>query len=370
MAAGLRALGTAVDDDGEDWVVEPRPLSGDCLVDVGNAGTVLRFLPPVAALANGPVAFDGDPRARERPVGPVLRALRYLGARIEDDGREALPFTVHGEGKLRGGDVTIDASMSSQFVSALLLAGPRLEQGLTVHHIGGEVPSAPHLEMTVAMLREQGAHVEHGLSQWHVAPGSLSGGRFVIEPDLSNAAPFLAAAAVTSGRVTVPGWPTHTTQAGDAILEILSAMGSTYTRDADGATVRGTGELRGIDLDLHDVGELTPVVAAVAALASSPSTLRGIAHLRGHETDRLAALAKEINSLGGDVTDTADGLEINPRPLHGGVFATYDDHRLATAAAVLGLAVPGIQVENVETTAKTLPNFTGLWTAMLHQGQA
>lgn len=365
MADALRALGTGIGEDFGDWQVIPEPLAGPARVDVGLAGTVMRFLPPVAALATGQVFVDGDPRARERPMGPIITALRTLGAEIDDGGRRALPFTVRGSGSVGGGHVTIDASASSQLVSGLLLAAPRFEKGVEVRHEGPPVPSAPHLAMTVRMLRDAGAEVETEHDVWRVAPGPLRGGEWVIEPDLSNAAQFLGAALVTGGRVTVPDWPAETTQPGDALRGLLAAMGAEVTHGPGGLTARGTGGFSGLDADLHEVGELTPVLAALCALADSPSRLTGIAHLRGHETDRLAALATEINGLGGDVTELPDGLEIRPRTLRGGVFHTYDDHRMVMAAAVLGLAVPGIEVENPGTVGKTLPNFTRQWASML-----
>ncbi|URN10197.1 3-phosphoshikimate 1-carboxyvinyltransferase [Actinomadura madurae] len=365
MADALRDLGTSIGEDYADWQVMPEPLKGPARVDVGLAGTVMRFLPPVAALASGEVFVDGDPRARERPMGPIVTALRALGADIDDGGRGALPFTVRGTGSVAGGRVTIDASASSQLVSGLLLAAPRFAKGVEVRHEGPPVPSAPHLAMTVRMLRDAGAEVETEHDVWRVAPGPLRGGDWVIEPDLSNAAQFLGAALVTGGRVTVPDWPADTTQPGDALRGLLAAMGAEVTRGPDGLTVRGPGGLAGLDADLHEVGELTPVLAALCALADSPSRLTGIAHLRGHETDRLAALAAEINGLGGDVAELPDGLAIRPRPLRGGAFRTYDDHRMVMAAAVLGLAVPGIEVENPGTVGKTLPDFTRQWASML-----
>lgn len=380
MAEALRAMGVGIEEtvsssstgagSGEAWRVIPARLHGPATVDVGNAGTVMRFLPPVAALADGPIRFDGDPRSYERPLHGVIDALRALGARIDDNERGALPLTVHGGGALDGGTVEIDASSSSQFVSALLLSAPRFNQGVEVRHTGTALPSMPHIRMTVDMLRMAGAQVDTPESGgeadvWRVSPSALLGRDIVVEPDLSNAAPFLAAALVTGGRVTIPDWPERTTQPGDALREIFTAMGGSCELSDAGLTFTGTGRITGIEADLHDVGELTPVIAAVAALAGSESVLSGIAHLRLHETDRLAALAKEINELGGDVTETEDGLRIRPRPLHGGVFHTYEDHRLATAAAVIGLAVDGVQVENVATTAKTLPDFPELWTGML-----
>ncbi|WP_256106253.1 3-phosphoshikimate 1-carboxyvinyltransferase [Streptomyces sp. ODS05-4] len=376
MAQALRTLGVGIeegvgpDGTGERWRVIPARLHGPAAVDVGNAGTVMRFLPPVAALADGDVRFDGDPRSYERPLHGVIDALRALGARIDDGGRGALPLTVHGAGALEGGSVEIDASSSSQFVSALLLSAPRLNQGVEVRHTGSRLPSMPHIRMTVEMLRAVGAQVDEPETGgepdvWRVSPSALLGRDLTVEPDLSNAQPFLAAALVTGGRVVVPDWPQRTTQPGDALREIFTAMGGSCELTEQGLVFSGTGAVHGIDVDLGEVGELTPGIAAVAALADSPSVLRGVAHLRLHETDRLAALTKEINGLGGDVTETADGLEIRPRPLRGGVFHTYDDHRMATAGAVIGLAVPGVEIENVATTAKTLPDFPAMWTGML-----
>ena len=372
MAGALAGLGVGLADVpgispfGDDWLVTPGKLHGPATVDCGLAGTVMRFLPPVAALADGEIRFDGDPRARQRPMAPVLAALRDLGVRIEDAGTGRLPFSVHGSGRVHGGTVRIDASASSQFVSALLLAGARFEDGLTIEHHGPPIPSEPHVVMTVEALRDVGVVVDdEDPATWRVEPGPVGALDVQVEPDLSNAAPFLAAAAVTGGRVCVPGWPQYTTQAGDHLRDLLDQMGADVSLAREGLTVAGTGELYGLDAALHAAGELTPVVAVLAALAESPSHLHGIAHLRGHETDRLAALAQELNALGGDVSETEDGLVIRPRPLHGGLFATYHDHRLATAAAVIGLRVPGVLVENVGTTAKTLPGFTDLWQRMI-----
>ncbi|MEO3887363.1 3-phosphoshikimate 1-carboxyvinyltransferase [Nonomuraea sp. B5E05] len=365
MAAALRALGTTLVAGGEsaagvDWHVTPGPVRGGASIDAGLAGTVMRFVPPMAALADGPVHFNGDPHARKRPMGPILDALRSLNARVDND---ALPFTI--TGPVTGGEVTLDASGSSQFVSGLLLAAARFEKGVTIRHVGPPVPSQPHIEMTVQMLRAAGVTVDDGERDvWRVEPGPIAARDVTVEPDLSNAAPFLAAALVTGGTVTIPAWPAETTQPGDALRGLLTSMGATVTRTAD-LVVTGTGEITGIDADLHEVGELTPTIAALAALARTPSRIRGVSHLRGHETDRLAALATEINRLGGDAEETDDGLVIHPRPLRGGTFHSYDDHRMATAGAVIGLAVPGVRVENVATTAKTLPEFVQMWAAML-----
>ncbi len=369
MADGLAALGTGIDRAGETWSVRPGAWRGPSTVDVGNAGTVMRFLLVVATLADGPVRFDGDERARDRPLGPLIDALRSLGADIDDGDRGALPLTVHGGGGLVGGEVTVDATQSSQFVSALLLAAPLLDKGLRVRHDGPPVPSGPHIRMTVQMLRAAGVSVDDSVrSEWVVEPGRPIAPEWVVEPDLSNAAAFLAAGVVTGGRVRIPGWPARTTQAGAALPALFARMGADVSLDADGLLLQGTGTIGGLDADLHDVGELAPVLAAVCALATAPSRLHGIAHLRQHETDRLAALSTELNKLGGQVRETEDGLVIWPSPLHGGEFNTYDDHRLATAAAVLGLVVEGVQVLDIATTAKTLPDFPGMWERMLAGG--
>ncbi|MEV0359586.1 3-phosphoshikimate 1-carboxyvinyltransferase [Nocardia sp. NPDC050697] len=366
MIGALRALGAGISGDGDTLVVTPAPLHAGT-VDCGLAGTVMRFLPPLAALATGEVHFDGDAQARVRPLRTILDALRELGADITGD---ALPFTVRGAGALRGGSVTIDASGSSQFVSGLLLSAARFERGITVHHSGAVLPSMPHIEMTVEMLRQADVKVEapadpRAPQTWTVLPGPIRALDREVEPDLSNATPFLAAAAVTGGEVSIPHWPRLTTQPGDVIREIVVRMGG-EAGIVDGVlTVRGPERLAGIDIDLHDVGELTPTVAALAALADSPSRLRGIAHLRGHETDRLAALSTEINRLGGRVTETEDGLEIEPAELHGGTWHSYADHRMATAGAILGLRVADVQIEDIGTTAKTLPDFVALWERML-----
>ncbi len=367
MVGALRALGATITDHGDDWIVTPGRSQGDARVDCGLAGTVMRFVPPAAAsLATGDVTFDGDEQARVRPMGRILDALRALGSSIDDGGRGSLPFVLHGSGSLPGGAVTIDSSASSQFVSGLLLAGASYDKGITVHHDGKPIPSLPHIDLTVAMLRSAGAEVDDlEPNTWRVEPGRLSGLDLTIEPDLSNAAPFLAAALVTGGTIRVNGWPRRTPQAGDALRDLLARMNADVTLDDNALTIRGNGAIHGIDADLHEVGELTPVIAALAALAESPSRLRGIAHLRGHETDRLAALATELNGLGGEATETEDGLAIEPRPLRGGVFASYADHRMAQAGAVIGLAVQGIQVTDIAATSKTLPDFPGMWTEML-----
>jgi len=373
MIAGLQAIGVGIEQAANgDLTVTPAKLFGPASVDVGNAGTVMRFLPPVAAMAQGLIHFDGDARSHERPLGPVIAALESLGVSIEHGSRYSLPLTINANGQLRGGVVDVDASSSSQFISALLLVAPATKEGITIRHTGSTLPSMPHIEMTVQMLREVGVNVDviNG-KEWRVSPAVMHGREITIEPDLSNAAPFMGAAMICGGSVTITDWPKVTTQPGDQLRTIFSQMGATiaFTETPHGSdlTITSDGTIHGIDVDLHDVGELTPSIAALCALADTPSSLRGIGHLRLHETDRLAALAAEINALGGDVDEEESALHISPAPLHSGTFHSYEDHRLATAGAMIGLRINGISVENIETTKKTLPDFPGAWMELLAQ---
>lgn len=380
MVDGLRALGVTIDATGSgpfgpDLRITPSDeLTGSTSVACGLAGTVMRFLPPVAALALGPVAFDGDPYARKRPMRPVLNALRALGADIADEGRGALPFTVHGAGSLRGGRVELDASLSSQFVSGLLLSAPLFDEGVHVVHTGDRLPSVPHIEMTIAALQARGVEAASpATGEWRVGPGPISARDVTIEPDLSNAAPFLAAALAAGGSVTVPNWPATTTQVGDHLRELLPVFGATAVLDGDRLTVASDGTLNGVELHVPNAGELAPTLVGLAALAAhgtgagdgQPSRITGIGHIRHHETDRIAALVAEITRLGGRAVELDDGIEILPATLHGGLWGAYADHRMATTGALIGLRVPGVEVDDIECTSKTLPQFVALWAAML-----
>ncbi|MBX9471238.1 3-phosphoshikimate 1-carboxyvinyltransferase [Microcella sp.] len=381
MIEALRSLGVVIDEvDGDGTyghdlrITPPAELSGSTSIDCGLAGTVMRFLPPVAALALGPVAFDGDEGARRRPMRTTIDSLRALGVEVNDDGRGALPFSLWGTGTVRGGEIAIDASASSQFVSGLLLAAARFDEGLVLRHTGAHLPSMPHIEMTIATLAARGVRVESPEpGVWVVAPTPIAGSSVDIEPDLSNAAPFLVGAVIAGGTVAVEGWPEATTQVGADLATLLPRFGASVRRDGTRLVVDGgaglLGGLRvpGIQLDLSTGGELAPALVALAALADGPSEITGIGHLRGHETDRLAALATEINNLGGAVTELDDGLAIDPRPLHGGMWKAYDDHRMATAGAIIGLAVDGVLVDDIGSTSKTLPQFPTLWHALLDQ---
>jgi 3-phosphoshikimate 1-carboxyvinyltransferase len=365
MIEALRALGTHIDIEQDGTlVVTPGPFNQAATIDCGLAGTVMRFVPPIAPLSTEVIHFDGDEAARRRPMNITIDSIRALGVEVTDQsGQGSLPFSVHGTGRVTAKEITIDASASSQFVSGLLLAAARYESGLTLRHVGEHLPSMPHIEMTLDCLEKRGVKVSSPEpAVWRVEPGQISGGTIAIEPDLSNAGPFLAAAMVAGGSVFIQGWPESTTQVGDEFDGILQQMGASITRDAEGLTLTGTGVIHGIDIDLSIGGELTPVIAALAALADTPTIIRGVAHLRGHETDRLAALAAEINRIGGIARETPDGLEIDPSDnLHGALWHTYEDHRMATAGAIIGLRVPGIQVEDISVTSKTMPSFPSLW---------
>ena len=369
MIAGLKTLGIGITEASNgDLTLTPAPLFGPASIDVGNAGTVMRFLPPVAAMATGLIYFDGDARSHIRPLGPVIKALESLGVTIEHNNRYSLPMTINANGQFKGGTVEIDATLSSQFISALLLVAPATKEGITIKSVGTALPSLPHIEMTIAMLREKGVEVITSDNQWTVKPAIMHGADLVIEPDLSNAAPFMGAAMICGGTVVIRDWPHKTTQPGDALRNIFTQMGAHIEFRGNDLAITG-GAIHGIDIDLHDVGELTPTIAAICLFADSPSHLKGIAHLRTHETDRLSALATEFNALGGDVIEGLDALRINPKPLQAGIFHTYDDHRLATAGAIIGLRTDGICVENIETTRKTLPDFPGVWNHMLSGNQ-
>jgi 3-phosphoshikimate 1-carboxyvinyltransferase len=367
MRDALRTLGVRIEESGDQWqVIPPTSFRAGGTIDCGLAGTVMRFVPPVAALADGTVRFDGDQQAYARPMAPMLGALKLLGARVDGNGY-SLPFDLTGNPRLVGGDITVDASGSSQFLSGLLLAGARYAAGIDIQHVGGEIPSRPHVQMTLAMLRARGVDIDDTApDRWIVTPGTIRPLDVTIEPDLSNAAPFLAAAALTGGTVTIPNWPAATLQPGDAIRNILEDFGARVDLEGSSLRVEGTDRIHAVDLDLSASAELTPVVAAVAALADDTSHLRGIAHIRGHETDRLAALETELDRLGSHVRQTHDGLTIHPRILGGDLWHTYADHRMAQAGALLGLLVPQVVLDDIGCTSKTMPEFEQLWTKMIN----
>jgi 3-phosphoshikimate 1-carboxyvinyltransferase len=363
MIQALKQLGSEIESTPNSLRITPRPISGPAQIDCGLAGTVMRFVPPVAALGKGEISFDGDVAARSRPMKTTVDSLRVLGVEVSGSG---LPFTIHGTGEVVGGELSIDASESSQFVSGLLLVAARFKNGLTLNHTGKTLPSMPHIDMTIDTLAKRGLKVSKlSETSWQIEPGEISGRTVEIEPDLSNAGPFMAAALVAGGTVTIENWPESTTQVGNDFIELLTRMGGKVSRIGTGMSVSGNGDIQGIEIDLSSAGELTPVIAALAALAKSKSVISGVAHLRGHETNRLKALVDEINSIGGKATETQDGLIVEPANLRGGLWKTYGDHRMATAGAIIGLRVPGIEIEDITVTSKTMPGFELLWSKML-----
>ena len=376
MVAGLEALGATIEaipgesEFGPDFLVTPIPPATsptDARVDCGLAGTVMRFLPPVAALREGIVEFDGDLAARRRPMKTMVEALTQLGV-VVDATHNGLPLKLASPARLRGNTVTIDASSSSQFVSGLLLCAARMPEGLTVIHRGERLPSLPHIDMTIEVLHNRGVVVETPeTGVWAVKASPLKALDVEIEPDLSNAAPFLAAPLITGGQVTLNRWPGATTQVGADVPRLLEAFGATVSFAPGSATIDGGvgwlsgGSIAGVDLDLSHAGELAPTLVTLATLATSPSRFRGIGHLRGHETDRLRALVSNITALGGTAVEETDGITVTPAPLDGGVWKSFEDHRMATSGALLGLAVRGVVVDDIECTHKTLPEFEQLW---------
>lgn len=372
MIEALRALGVgvdAVDGEGEfgpDLMVTPAPLRGGSTIDCGQAGTVMRFIAPLAGLAAQDVHVTAHETALHRPMGAMITALRDLGVDIDDEGTWSLPFTIRGHGRIRGGRIEVDASASSQFVSGLLLAAPRFDVGLHLIHTGERLPSLPHIDMTIESLSRRGIRIERPApGEWLVEAGIPRAKEIAIEPDLSNAAPFLAAAMVTGGDVSITGWPLHSTQPGALLPDILQAMGAHVSRHSGALSVRAGDSIRGLDLDLSAASELSPTIVGLAAFADAPTTIRGIGHIRMHETDRIAALISNLTELGGEVEELPDGLRVIPRPLHGGKWSAHHDHRIATTGALIGTRVPDVEIDDIGTTAKTLPEFTVLWERML-----
>jgi len=369
MIRALETLGAQITQQKGIAATSIIPATTDIAVtaqiDCGLAGTVMRFVPPVAALFKGDFTFTGDAEAAKRPMATTISSLRALGVDVEDEDG-CLPFTIHATGEVSGGYLEIDASESSQFVSGLLLAAPRFKNGLKLKHIGPSLPSLPHIEMTLACLRNRGVSVSNPeANTWLCEPGPIAGKKVAIEPDLSNAGPFMAAAMVAGGTVKIADWPVTTTQVGQQFTEILSKMGAIISHDGMDLVVR-SGHLHGIDIDMRSCGELVTVVAALAVLAESPSRITGISHIRGHESNRLLALVKNIQNLCGIAHELEDGIEFIPTAnLSGGQWDAYSDHRMATAGAVIGLAVPGVVINNINSVSKTMPNFVELWNKLL-----
>lgn len=359
MRAAIGALGCAV-DGGPTGVVTVAGLGRsapaiEARIDAADAGTVARFVTALAATLPGRTRIDGSARLRERPLAPLVRALRELGATIDGD---ALPLTV--TGPLRGGPVDVPGAQSSQFASALLLAAPRSRQGVTLR-ISGTLVSAPFVAMTIAGLERRGVQAERlAPNEFRVAPQRVKARDVVIPGDATAATYPAAAAAVLGGRVTIENVEPRAA-AGDQgdvrAFEVLRAMGCDVSSLFGGVTVRRTGPLYGVREDLRDISDAFPTIAVVAARAQGPSELLGIGHTRRQESDRIAAVAAGLRALGATVTEYADGIRIVPGQLHGGVVDAAGDHRIAMAFSVLGLDVAGIAIEGADVITKTYPGF-------------
>lgn len=364
MLDAIKALGAEVIRTENSLKITPATFDKTATIHCGLAGTVMRFVPLVATLNKGQITFEADKEAAARPLSGVFDALDQLAVEYEK-GSASFPFTVSAVGEVDAKEVTLDASKSSQFVSALMLAAGRFEKGLVINHKGESLPSIPHIEMTIKCLEDRGVKIhKQSKTSWKVEPAEIQSREITIEPDLSNAGAFLAGVMVTGGELEITDWPKQTTQVGNQYIKLLTQMGASFEFTDDGLKISSNGEIHGINADLSEAGELTPTIAALAVLADSPSELSGIAHLRGHETDRLKALSTEINRIGGNAKETADGLVITPNKLTGGQWLTYHDHRMATTGAIIGLKTP-IQIENIETTAKTMPDFKQMWMGMV-----
>lgn len=363
MVACLRGLGldaelddgrVTIEGAGTDWSSDPRTLHA------GLAGTTSRFVTALAALGSAPITVDGHPPLRRRPFGPLHEALTQLGVSVRP-GEVAghLPATILGPPT--GGRVRIRGDVSSQYVTALMLIGPYLPGGLELW-LTSELISRPYVELTAAVMTWFGADgIAMGDELIVVEPGEYRPADVFVEPDASSASYPLAIAAVTGGRVTVDGLGPDALQGDATFVDVLAAMGCRVERDEHSVTVTGPSELRGVDLDMADISDLVPTVAVVAALASTPTTIRGVGFIRQKESDRLGDLAAELRRAGVDVDETDDGLAVRPSRPRAARLATHHDHRLAMAFAVLGTAVDGIEIEDPRVVSKSWPGF---WDAL------
>jgi 3-phosphoshikimate 1-carboxyvinyltransferase len=324
---------------------------------VGNSGTTMRFLTAMLALGRGRYRLDGVPRMRERPIQDLLDALGQLGVKAFSEMGNGCPPVIIEAGGLRGGHVKIRGSVSSQFLSGLLMASPFAESDVHIE-VDGPLVSVPYVDMTLAMMRQFNLQVEHDNRRLFRIPGRQRGGIDIyrIEPDASAASYFYAAAAITGGKIVVPFLGTRSLQGDVRFVDLLEQMGCRVQRWPEVIDVTG-GTLHGIDADMNDISDTAMTLAAVACFASGPTTIRNVAHIRHKETDRLAALATELRRLGAIVDERGDGLTITPAPLRGAVVQTYNDHRMAMSLALIGLKVPGVVIDNPSCVAKTYPNF-------------
>ena len=359
MIDGLQALGVAVEHDAKQQTIRVAGCGGrlparEADIPVGNSGTTVRFLTAVATLGQGLFRLDGSARMRERPIEDLLDALRQLGADARSQLGSGCPPVVVRAAGLPGGRATVAGDVSSQFLSALLMAAPGAKTPVELA-VARKLVSKPYVAMTLGVMAAFGVSVAAG-PPWRIAPGRYRACRYAIEPDASAASYFLAAAAVTGGSVTVEGLSRQGLQGDVAFCDCLEQMGCQVRGDPGGLTVAG-GPLRGIEVDMNAISDTVPTLAVVALLARGPTTIRGVAHIRHKETDRIRALATELRKLGAAVDELEDGLRIIPGTLHGARLETYDDHRMAMSLALAGLVTAGVVISDPECTAKTYPEF-------------
>lgn len=362
FSESLRRMGIVVWEDAAHATMTVRGEGGtfpektaDCFV--GNSGTTARFMVAAAALGRGDYRFDGVPRMRQRPIAPLLDALRPLGTRFSFEAdADCFPLIVHGEG-LRGGETTLDAAASSQYLTGLLMAAPYAEGDVTIR-LAGELVSEPYIDMTIRMMAQFGVQVSMGKGVFMTRTGGrYRAQRYIIEPDASNATYFFAAAALCGGRVRVPNLPALSLQGDVGFVDVLAQMGCAVTKTAEYIEVQGTGTLHGVDVDMNAISDTAQTLAAIAPFADSPVRIRNIGHIRHKETDRIHAAVNELKRLGVDAEEFSDGLIIQPSVVHPAEVQTYDDHRMAMAFSVIGLRAEGITIANPECTAKTFPDF-------------
>jgi 3-phosphoshikimate 1-carboxyvinyltransferase len=356
VEAAIDAATATIAGIGTSWTPEPRHLHAAL------AGTTSRFVTALAALGAGPITVDGHPPLRRRPFGPLHDALAQVGVTVTPgEAPGHLPATVHGPPT--SGRVEIRGDVSSQYVTALMLIGPYLPGGLELH-LTSELVSRPYVELTAAVMTWFGIEgVAMGDELIVVEPGAYRPTQLAIEPDASSASYPLAVAAVTGGTVTVDGLGNEALQGDAAFADLLGEMGCRVDRTDGAVTVTGTARLRGIDVDMADISDLVPSVAVVAALAESPTRIRGVGFIRGKESDRLGDLATELRKAGVDAHETDDGLTVGPSrdTLHGALLETHHDHRLAMAFAVLGSVTDGLRVADPDVVSKSWPGF---WTML------
>jgi 3-phosphoshikimate 1-carboxyvinyltransferase len=358
----LVRLGIDVSADGERGEVCVSGQSGGIDASgvdlfVGNAGTVARFLPPVLALGRGPYTIDGVPRMRERPVADLVDAMRHLGAAVDYAGEHGrFPLAIEGGG-IRGGEVRVSASKSSQFVSGLLMASPYAEAPVTLHPEGRK--EWPYVGITVVLMRAFGVEVDEANGRFTVAPALYSSREYEVEPDASGASYFMAAAAVTGGRVRIPGLGSSSPQGDLRFAGVLRDMGCRVEIAPHSIEVIGPDRLQGIEVDMNAFSDTMITLAAISPFATSPTTIKNVGHTRLQETDRLSAVATELNRLGVKTHTTASSIRIIPNIVRPGVIRTYGDHRMAMAFAITGLVAAGIRIEDPGCVAKTFPGYFG-----------